>query len=168
MMQQEDTYIRKATAEDAAAIHQLALDIWPKAFEQLLSQEQTSYMMQMMYAPSVLEQEMERGVEYYILNHKGVDMGYTAIEQKAPGSWKLHKIYLSQQLHGKGLGKYQLKSMEAVAKGYGARQLLLNVNRRNKAVDFYKSQGYEIVKTEDIDIGNGYFMNDYVMQKELG
>jgi len=167
MIPQEKASIRKATPEDVAVIHQLALDIWPRAFEQILTGEQTSYMMQMMYAPAVLEKEMERGVEFYILRYDGTDMGYTAIEQKAPGSWKLHKIYLSQTLHGKGIGKFQLRSMEALVKGYGAQELWLNVNRQNKAVDFYRSQGYEVIGTEDIDIGNGYFMNDYQMRKKL-
>ncbi|WP_300597913.1 GNAT family N-acetyltransferase [Niabella sp.] len=167
MMQQETTTVRKATKAELIIIHQLALEIWPRAFEQILSNVQMEYMLQMMYAPAVLEKEMERGVEFYILRHDGTDMGYTAIEQKEPGSWKLHKIYLSQKLHGKGIGKFQLKSMEDIVKGYGAKELWLNVNRQNKAVDFYKSQGYEVINTEDIDIGNGYFMNDYQMRKKL-
>lgn len=166
-MQQQITTVRKATKAEVPIIYQLALDIWPKAFEQLLSNEQIDYMLQMMYAPAVLEKEMERGVEFYILRYDGTDMGYTAIEKKAPGYWKLHKIYLSQKLHGKGIGKFQLKSMEDIVKGYGAQELWLNVNRQNKALEFYKSQGYEILSTEDIDIGNGYFMNDYVMRKKL-
>ncbi|MBO9595061.1 MAG: GNAT family N-acetyltransferase [Niabella sp.] len=167
MTQQETTNVRKATSAEVSVIHQLALEIWPKAFEQLLSKAQMDYMLQMMYAPAVLEKEMKRGVEFYILRYNGTDMGYTAIEQKEPGAWKLHKIYLSQQLRGKGIGKFQLKSMEAIVRGYGAHELWLNVNRQNKAVDFYKSQGYEIQKTEDINIGNGYFMNDYQMRKKL-
>ncbi|MCD2422755.1 GNAT family N-acetyltransferase [Niabella pedocola] len=167
MTQQETTTVRKATHAEVSIIHQLALEIWPKAFEQILNKEQMDYMLQMMYAPAVLEKEMERGVAFYILRHNGTDMGYTAIEQKGPGAWKLHKIYLSQKLHGKGIGKFQLKSMEDIVSGYGAQELWLNVNRQNKAVGFYQSQGYEIQKTEDIDIGNGYFMNDYQMRKKL-
>lgn len=163
----EKTSIRKVKTEEIAIIHQLALDIWPKAFEEILTPEQTGYMLAMMYAPAVLKNEMERGVEYYILNHSGADIGYTAIEQKDQDSWKLHKIYLSQKMHGKGLGKFQLQYMETVVKKRGARYLYLNVNRRNKAVGFYRSQGYEVVKTEDIDIGRGFFMNDYQMRKPL-
>ncbi|MBZ4187739.1 GNAT family N-acetyltransferase [Niabella beijingensis] len=166
-MQQEKTSIRKAARHEAPVIHQLALDIWPKAFEEILTEPQIAYMLDRMYALPVLEAEMDRGVEYFILNHDGKDAGYTAIEQKDPTSWKLHKIYLSQGLHGKGLGKYQLQTMEAVAGGYGAVYLYLNVNRHNKALGFYKSQGYEVIKTEDIDIGNGFFMNDYQLRKHL-
>ena len=48
-----------------------------------------------------------------------------------------------------------------------ARSLLLNVNRHNKAISFYKKYGFDIIAEEDIDIGNGYYMNDYVMEKKL-
>ncbi|MBO9620264.1 MAG: GNAT family N-acetyltransferase [Niabella sp.] len=161
------TGIRKLQNGEAALLHQLALDIWPKAFAAILSPEQIDYMLQMMYAVDVLEKEMERGVAFYILNVDGVDVGYTAIERKDDTVYKLHKIYLSQKLHGAGLGKFQLRSMEEIVRGYGAAYLYLNVNRHNKAVGFYESQGYQIIKEEDNDIGNGYFMNDYVMRKQL-
>ncbi|ANH81972.1 acetyltransferase [Niabella ginsenosidivorans] len=167
MIQKGNTFIRKAIPQEASLIHELALDIWPKAFEEILSPEQIRYMFRMMYATDVLKKEMERGVEFYILNHEGAAAGYTAIEQKNETAWKLHKIYLSQKLHGKGFGKYQLHTMEAIARNNGAEYLCLNVNRYNKALDFYRSQGYIITGTEDIDIGGGYFMNDYVMQKRL-
>lgn len=45
--------------------------------------------------------------------------------------------------------------------------LELNVNRQNKARIFYEKFGFVIVEEKDIPIGNGYFMNDYVMQKVI-
>lgn len=159
--------IRKIQRNEAFLIHRLAQGIWPEAFAAILSKEQTGYMLQMMYAVEVLEKEMDRGVEFYMLNIDGEDAGYTAIERIGDNAYKLHKIYLSKKLHGTGLGKFQLQSMERIVKDYGALYLYLNVNRHNKAVGFYQSQGYEIIKEEDIDIGNGYFMNDYVMRKQL-
>ncbi|GAB3418156.1 GNAT family N-acetyltransferase [Niabella aquatica] len=159
--------IRKCQKGEIDKIHYLATSIWPRSFEHILSQQQIAYMMEMMYAIPVLEKELQRGIVFYILNYKGEDVGYTAIEKKDNTSYKLHKIYLSHQLHGKGLGKYQLQYIEQLVKNYGAGALYLNVNRQNTAVDFYKSQGYKVVKTEDIDIGNGFWMNDFVMVKEL-
>ena len=48
----------------------------------------------------------------------------------------------------------------------GAGILELNVNRYNKnALQFYTKQGFAIIKEEDIAIGKGFFMNDFVMQK---
>lgn len=159
--------IKKIAKEDASIIHQLAQTIWPKAFEHILTEEQINYMMQLMYSVPILEAEIARGVEFYVFNVKGEDLGYTAIEKKDNESWKLHKIYLHEKLRGKGVGKFQLRSMEKIVTGYSAQFLYLNVNRYNKAVDFYKSQGYEVVGSEDIDIGNGFLMNDFVMRKKI-
>ncbi|MGZ8545109.1 MAG: GNAT family N-acetyltransferase, partial [Flavisolibacter sp.] len=50
----------------------------------------------------------------------------------------------------------------------GATVLRLNVNRNNSARSFYEKLGFEMIGEEDIDIGNGYFMNDYVMEKKIG
>lgn len=121
----------------------------------------------MMYSVEALTNEAERGVEFYVLKLDNKPVGYTAIERKDETAYKLHKLYLYHQLQGKGMGKYLLQSMEQIVKKYSAHFLYLNVNRHNKAVNFYKSQGYTIITEKDIDIGNGYFMNDYVMHKLL-
>ena len=41
------------------------------------------------------------------------------------------------------------------------------MNRFNKAVGFYKSMGFELKKEELLDIGRGYFMDDYVFEMSL-
>jgi hypothetical protein len=46
----------------------------------------------------------------------------------------------------------------------GGRILRLNVNRYNKARQFYERMGFAVVREEDVPIGNNYFMNDYVME----
>lgn len=158
---------RKVESEDAKSIQDLANTIWPVSFSNILSNEQINYMMEMMYAIPVLEKEIGRGVSYYIFSLDKNDIGYTAIEPKESGVFKLHKIYLAPNLQGKGLGKFQLATMEKTVIALGGKSLYLNVNRSNKAVSFYQSQGYEIIREEDIDIGKGYFMNDFVMQKKL-
>jgi ribosomal protein S18 acetylase RimI-like enzyme len=45
--------------------------------------------------------------------------------------------------------------------------LLLNVNKNNIAKNFYKKLGFNIVLDEVIDIGQGYVMDDYVMEKPI-
>ncbi len=63
--------------------------------------------------------------------------------------------------------KKLLETVETVAKSMGAENLILNVNRKNKAKTFYEKNGFAVVREEDIDIGKGYFMNDYIMEKTL-
>ena len=48
-----------------------------------------------------------------------------------------------------------------------ASSLFLQVNRYNKSKTFYEKLGFTEVAFINLDIGNGYFMNDYVMEKKL-
>ena len=69
--------------------------------------------------------------------------------------------------HGKGLGKALLEKTIEIGKELDVATINLNVNRFNEAVDFYKSQGFQIIKEENINIGKGYYMEDYVMVLEV-
>ena len=86
---------------------------------------------------------------------------------KEPGVYKLHKIYVRTDIQGKGLGKALIDAVIEEIQPANATALHLNVNRHNKAKTFYERFGFAILKEEDVDIGNGYFMNDYVMEKKL-
>ena len=68
---------------------------------------------------------------------------------------------------GKGVGKLLLKEVENRTKMAGNSVLFLNVNKYNKAQKFYNNHGFSIIQEEVIPIGNGYIMDDYVMEKQL-
>ena len=84
-----------------------------------------------------------------------------------PTIFKLHKIYILPIHQGRGTGKFVIDQIINDIMPNGATALQLNVNRNNTAKDFYQKIGFEILRTEDVDIGNGYFMNDYIMEKKL-
>jgi ribosomal protein S18 acetylase RimI-like enzyme len=67
----------------------------------------------------------------------------------------------------KGIGKLLLEAIYSEIRKNGAGSIELNVNRFNNALAFYQKLGYEILKEEDIDIGKGYFMNDYILFKKV-
>ena len=95
-----------------------------------------------------------RSVLRLILSHENADV------------YHLNKIYLLNGQQGKNMGKKMLDYIIEEIKKSGAKALQLNVNRYNSAVHFYEKQGFKIIREEDIDIGEGFFMNDYVMEKE--
>ena len=71
------------------------------------------------------------------------------------------------ETQGKGLGKMLLQSVEQAAEAFDAHTLSLNVNRFNKARTFYIKLGFETLEEVDIEIGHGYLMQDYIMEKKL-
>ena len=97
------------------------------------------------------------------------DMGYAgfSILDAEAGSYKLHKLYVLPEMHGKGVGKVLVNEVMNQIRDLGGKSIELNVNRNNKAADFYKSAGFAIKEAVNLDIGEGYFMNDYVMEKAL-
>lgn len=160
--------IRKATEADTELIRQLTFDIWPKAYGQILSAEQLDYMLERMYAPAELKRQMNNGQQYILCYDNDKIVGFAAYAKLDGSTYKLHKLYVLIEKHGKGAGKFLVNYVVNTVKELGAAILELNVNRYNyNAQGFYDKLGFVRVREEDIDIGRGYFMNDYILQLTL-
>ena len=119
--------------------------------------------------PSLLEQ-MQQGHIFLIVQSLQKDVGFVSFicldfEQRI---FKLQKLYVLPEMQGSGLGAYMVKAVIRHATHQGAKILQLNVNRFNPARGFYERLGFRVTETVDIPIGEGYFMNDYVMEMDLG
>lgn len=135
-----------------------------------ISEDQVMYMFASMYSADALQIQMaEKGHRFFIAYEGEQPLGFASIELNcAEPAWtKLHKLYVLPEAQGKAVGFNLLQRLEQIAAAAGQIVLFLNVNRYNRATDFYRRQGYEVYLEEDIDIGNGYFMNDYRMRKSL-
>lgn len=161
--------VRTATVADIPLIQQLAAVSFRATYSEILLPEQTDYMMGMMYNTAKLhEQIVVRGHRFFIAEGI-VPIGFAACELNhgQEGAARLHKLYLLPEAQGKGAGKAILDAVTAFAVANKQNTLELNVNRHNKAKAFYERNGFQTVRKEDIAIGQGYFMNDFVMEKEL-
>ncbi|MCL9807851.1 GNAT family N-acetyltransferase [Flavobacterium luminosum] len=158
-----------ATKEQLPIIRDLAYKIWPDTYGQILSSEQLEYMLLNFYNIPSLEEQFDNGQVFLLVKEEENFLGFAAyqINCKTEGKTKLHKIYVLPETQGKGIGKLLLQEVENRARLHGNTHLFLNVNKYNKAQEFYKSQGFVVVLEEVIDIGHGYIMDDYVMEKEL-
>lgn len=161
--------ISQLTKDDIIIVHQLAKTIWPEAFKDILKPDQIEYMLDWMYNVNTLTEQVQTGHLFYMITSDGIPKGFIGLEPNYPdaGTLRIHKLYVEAKDHGKGLGKALLNKAIEIGKELDVATINLNVNRYNKAVDFYKSQGFEIVKEEDISIGKGYYMEDFVMVKEV-
>lgn len=162
-------YLRKAKEEDLPIIRSLAEQTWPTAYSDIISAEQISFMLEKMYNKDELLGQLKAGHFFLIASEVGKDVGFagfSALNLEAK-TFKLHKLYVLPKMHGKGVGKLLMNEVVSSVKAQGGKFLQLNVNRANKATDFYQKAGFKIKETVDLDIGNGFYMNDYVMEKEL-
>lgn len=162
--------IQQATIADCSLINALASRIWEPTYGHILSKEQLNFMFEMMYAPDNIRKQMEeQGHTYFILSSDGEPCGYISIEQPGPDLFILQKIYLLPSMQGKGAGRFMVEcGFNYIKEKHPAPcQVMLYVNRENKALEFYKRLGFHIADTRDYHIGNGYYMNDYIMEREL-
>lgn len=158
------------TAEDFKTIRNLAYAIWPQTYGEILSKEQLDYMLTSFYSVETLQKNAaDKNHIFEIVQEDGEPLGFVSYEHHYKNNpvTRIHKIYVLPQMQGKGLGKLLVDRVEAVARENQSEALSLNVNRFNKAIGFYQKIGFEIVGEEDIDIGLGYLMEDYIMQKKL-
>ncbi|MBL7741923.1 MAG: GNAT family N-acetyltransferase [Chitinophagaceae bacterium] len=163
----ETLSIRKAYPADIPLIRDLTYKVWPQTYSAILSKEQIDYMLNMMYSEQSLQSQMQRGDEFIIAYNGKDPVGFASFALTGPQTYKLHKIYVLPSQQGKGSGKFIIDQLTNAMKKKGATALQLNVNRNNPAKSFYEKIGFAVIKEEDIDIGSGYFMNDYVMEKKL-
>ena len=162
--------IVEATTDHIYNIQVLSNVIWPATFSNILSQEQISYMMDMMYSTSSLEKQINELNHHYLLAEEdGEYLGYLSYELNYKGTpiTKIHKIYVLPSIQGKGVGRLFIDAVSKLALKNNNTLLSLNVNRYNRAIDFYKRMGFDFFTSENIDIGNGFLMEDYVMNKDL-
>ncbi len=161
-------HITLISKEELPAVQKLAFAIWPVAYAEILSPEQLKYMLDLFYSLPALEGQLAGGQQFLLLWEGETPVGFAAFgATETPGTWKLQKLYVLPDQQGTGGGKQLLKEVEKRTAAGGASTLTLNVNRHNKAVEFYRRQGYGITLEEDLEIGKGYFMNDYRMAKSL-
>lgn len=150
-------------------IRELSFQIWPSTFCEILSKEQIAYMLELMYSMPSLNAQYLKGHCFILARINNVPVGFAAYElnYKQTNKTKIHKIYIQTSLHGKGIGRNLLNYIKNVALTNKNTCITLNVNRFNKAILFYEKVGFKIVASEDIDIGNGFLMEDFVMDYDL-
>ena len=159
--------IREASETDIPLIRELTFEVWPQTYASILSKEQIEYMLEMMYSEKSLQQQMATGCVFLIVYEDKNPVGFASFQHQNNGQYKLHKIYVLPSQQGKGTGRFLLEFILQRLKNQNARSLQLQVNRYNKARKFYERLGFKVIEEADFDIGNGYFMNDYVMEKSL-
>ena len=144
----------------------LTKKIWPVAYGEILSKAQLDYMINKFYNETALRELIQKGHVFYLAQDDNDNyVGFVSYEiNSEPSKTKIHKIYVLPETQGTGLGRqfFELVKEKALEKNQNA--IFLNVNKYNKAIHFYNKLGFTKVKDEVIDIGNGYVMDDYVME----
>lgn len=165
------TRIRRIAANEVPTVQKLAHRIWPQCYQSIISEAQIEYMLSIWYQPNVMAREMElRGVWYALIEAEAHGaVGYISFEHyQDTDICFINKLYLLPEMHGRGLGAAALLWSGERALEMGCRRLQLRVNKANlTAIRSYQRAGFSFLDDVCTDIGSGFVMDDYRMEKLL-
>ncbi len=158
--------LQRATASDIPLIRTLAHRIWWAHYPDIISEAQIAYMLERMYSAEALERQMtQEGATFWLIAEQQTSpLGFIAISltDASKRQYFIHKFYLEATQQGKGWGTAAFEAL--LAQYPDAQEIRLTVNRQNyKSINFYFKVGFRIERCADFDIGEGFFMNDFVM-----
>jgi GNAT superfamily N-acetyltransferase len=161
--------IKEATLVDIETIKQLAHEVWWPTYSPILEADQIKFMLADRYSTETLTQQIGNNEQTFLLlsdDEQPLAFAAYSPDEKNPDIYRLHKLYSLPSTKGKGVGKALLYEIYNRVRTAGKNILELNVHRQNPALGFYKKMGFVIAYEIDIPFDK-YFLNDYVLRKEL-
>lgn len=158
---------RISNDNEIQALELLAFEIWNQHFVPIIGQAQVDYMLEKFQSFEAMRRQIAEGMSYLVLSIDGDDAGYCGF--KADGERVfLSKLYLKIKFRGRGYSKLFLSYIKNFAKENGLNAVYLTVNKHNyDTINIYKHIGFEIIDSVVSDIGNGFVMDDYILQLNL-
>ena len=157
------TFEKVTTDMQISRVAGLAARIWPEYWTNKLKEGQTEYMVDKFQSFKAISQSISDGYEYYILKSGYQDFGYTGIHKEKDRMF-ISKIYFDKEYRGLGLSTKVFEMIREKALNEGLHKAYLTVKRDNPALEVYLHTGFVIIDSVDTDIGNGYEMNDYILE----
>lgn len=161
--------LKDKSSTDIETVAALAQEIWRQHFPAIIGLPQVEYMLDKFQSVQAITSQLQSGTEYNIAMLDNKPVGYTAlVPDLVNKTMMISKIYLREADRGIGTGSQILDFIENECRTRNLNSLWLTVNRFNTGpVEWYKRKGFEIVDEVKKDIGGGFFMDDYIMEKSL-
>ena len=141
---------------------------FPEGFAALL-QEQVNYMVNKFQSlPAITKAISEEGYQYFLLVLGDTPIGYMGLQPQEDDVMLLSKLYLMKPFRGQRRSIVLLEQAERTAREMGKKRLRLFVNKRNYVpLRVYLRRGFRIMEEKKTDIGEGFVMDDYIMELRL-
>ena len=160
--------IRPVTPPDVPAISTLAREIWQASYPGIITQEQIDFVLEQRYGHERLYDDLEdlhKWLDQAFFEGRRIGFAFSEIRK---GEFKLDKLYIHPDVQRQGVGGRLIAHVAERAKKQGYPCVVLQVNKRNaKAINSYMKYGFTVREATVEDIGGGYVMDDFVMEKKL-
>ena len=162
------TLTQVKTDEQLKTLAETANIVWHEFFPCILTEEQIDYMVDKFQSYEAMKNQMKNdGYEYYFITADDKILGYTGIKKEQERLF-LSKLYLLKENRGKGYASGAFEQLILYCKDNDLKSIYLTVNKHNEhTIAVYKKRGFEIIDTQVADIGNGFVMDDYIMEMKI-
>lgn len=164
-----ELFIQKVEQEkELQEVAELATNIWHEYFPSILSKEQIDYMVDRFQSKDAIQEQITtQGYIYYQIRLADTLIGYAAVKKEEDRLF-ISKLYMRKEYRGKGYASKVFHFLEMVCMVKRCSAMYLTVNRGNEAsISIYQKKGFRIIKEQAVEIGNGFWMDDYVMEKQV-
>lgn len=148
----------------------IADEIWHEYWPTIIGDQQTDYMIDQFQSVKALSNDIKHNdYLYWFLEHEGELVGYTGVRPEIDkGKLYISKIYLFKAARGKGYASKTIAFLESFCKVNGLTGMYLTVSKENSlAIRAYEGKGFRSIDSIETDIGSGFVMDDYVMEKKI-
>lgn len=159
------------TGEEQEVLATLAKEIWNEYWPALIGQDQTDYMVDNFQSLSAIKRDMtEHDYEYwFLMDENGKIVGYTGgHNEPETNRFFISKIYLLKEERGKHYASDVIRFYEELCTDRDLEAMYLTVNKHNElGVRAYRAKGFETIDEVETDIGEGFVMDDFIMEKRF-
>ena len=159
-------YLKPEDVAGIAEMSAMATEIVREHFDPIIGKAQNDYMLQKFQTADAIRDQLVHGYQYFFVSEDGRTVGFLAFYPQEEAMY-LSKLYLYKTERGKGYSRQMVDFVARKAREAGLPAIELNVNRDNSAVRAYERLGFQMIRTEKNDIGEGFFMDDFVFRLEL-
>lgn len=156
-------------SNDVNTVVDLAREIWINHYVPIIGREQVDYMLAEFQSPEAIRSQLDEGVEYYLLEDDDTPAGYLALKPEPPDNrLKLSKLYIRESYRERGFGTDLMDHAKQRARELNLDRIWLRVNKHNdRSIEWYEHQGFDKKEEDKKAIGNGFYMDDYIMEQKL-
>ncbi len=160
-------FFEVSTKNQIEIVESLAKEIWTEHYIPIISREQVHYMIERFQSTQAISEQIKSGSLYFLIEEDNHFIGYIGVQQKDDELF-LSKIYIKSSQRGRGYGKKAIEFTEQLARKKGAIKIVLTVNKNNiNTIRAYEKMGFKNLGSIIQDIGSGFIMDDYKMEKTV-
>lgn len=166
-LETQTNFVRVLTESQIELVESLAVEIWNEHYTSIIGSRQVCYMLDRFQTRKAISEQIKAGVLYFLIEAGSKSIGYIAVQPRGEELF-LSKIYVNSPNRSRGHGRRAVQFIEELARKRGLGKISLTVNKHNAvSLRVYERLGFRNVGSVVQDIGGGFFMDDYKMEKDV-